>query len=121
MALRSPLFGVGFNRYPLEYESYVTGAKIYEFGERTAHSTWVLALAETGVPGFLLFVCFVLSLAWMAKRIFGKEPDLFAALMAYLVAVSFLSHTWLIYLYILGGFVVAGFRLHYRTNRGWAI
>lgn len=121
MATRSPLYGVGFNRYPKEYQVNAKGDEQYEFGERTAHSTWILALAETGLPGFLLFVAFIFTVIRMAKRIIPWEPDLFVALVAYLIAVSFLSHTWLIYLYILTGLVVAGFRMHYRSEKGWSL
>lgn len=121
MVIRSPAFGVGFGRYPKEYQGYAGDGEQYEFGERTAHSTWVLALAETGVPGLAFLLCFVLGVFRMGKRIIPTEPDLFVALLAYLIAISFLSHTYLIYPYILMGMVVAAYRVHYRSSKGWGM
>jgi O-antigen ligase len=121
MVLHNPAFGVGFGRYPREYQANAGGGEQFEFGERTAHSTWILALAETGVPGFLFFVLFVLSVMRMGIRNMREEPDLFVALIAYLIAISFLSHTYLIYPYILMAFVVAGYRIQFRSSKGWAM
>lgn len=121
MVAKNPVFGVGFGRYPKEYQSNAGGGEQFEFGERTAHSTWILALAETGLPGFLLFVCFVGSVLRMARKILPHEPDLFVSLIAYLVAISFLSHTYLIYPYILMGLVVASYRVQFRSQKGWVM
>lgn len=121
MVLRSPVLGVGFGRYPKEYQQYAGSGEQYEFGERTAHSTWILALAETGVPGLLLFVGFVAGILMMARKIIPFEPDLFVSLVAYLIAISFLSHTYLMYPYILMGLVVAAYRMQFRSKKGWAL
>ncbi|MGZ3740738.1 MAG: O-antigen ligase family protein, partial [Bdellovibrionota bacterium] len=121
MVIKSPVYGVGFGRYPKEYQSNAGEGEQFEFGERTAHSTWILALAETGVPGFVLFMAFIFSVLRMAKRVMLSEPDLFVSLIAYLIAISFLSHTYLIYPYILMGLVVAAYRMHYRSAKGWAM
>lgn len=121
MVLHNPAFGVGFGRYPKEYQANAGGGEQFEFGERTAHSTWILALAETGVPGFIFFLAFVMSVIRMGKRNMREEPDLFVALIAYLIAISFLSHTYLIYPYILMAFVVAGYRIQFRSEKGWAM
>jgi hypothetical protein len=121
MVIRSPVYGVGWNRYPKEYQQNAGDGEQFEFGERTAHSTWILALAETGIPGFLLFVTFVFSVVRMGIRIVPTEPDLFVALVAYLVAITFLSHTYLIYPYILFGLVVAAYRIRFRSDKSWRI
>lgn len=121
MVVKSPVVGVGFGRYPKEYQSNAGEGEQFEFGERTAHSTWILALAETGVPGFLLFIAFVISILRMGKRVMNTEPDLFVSLISYLIAISFLSHTYLIYPYILMGLVMAAYRMQYRSEKGWAM
>ncbi len=121
MVIRNPVFGVGFGRYPKEYQQHAGGGEQYEFGERTAHSTWVLALAETGVLGLILLLGFVLSVIGMARKIIPHEPDLFVALIAYLIAISFLSHTYLMYPYILMGLVVAAYRMQFRSAMGWKL
>ncbi len=109
MATHSPLLGVGFGGYPQNFERYTS--EFIEYGERTAHSTWVLAMAETGFPGLILIACFflwALRASWLMRE---EYPELFFATLGYGVAASFLSHTWSIYLYLLVAVVFAGTRI----------
>jgi putative inorganic carbon (HCO3(-)) transporter len=97
MVKSNPLLGVGPGNYPLLYESFSTVFE--EFGQRTAHSSWVLILSETGVPGFLLFTSlFVLGAmsAWRAKAVF---PEVLVAYTAYFIAVSILSQSYALLTY----------------------
>ncbi len=106
MAVHHPILGVGFGRYPINYESYSGDVK-YEWGQRTAHSSWVLALAESGFVGGGLFLAFFIALlkrAWARQR---TSPDLLYALIGYLVAMSFLSHTYSLYPYLLAGLILS--------------
>lgn len=105
MAIHHPIMGVGFNNYPVLYESYAPSIQ-YEWGNRTAHSTWVLALAETGVPGFLLLAALfwvTLCSAWRARR---DYPELLCSMTGYGVAMSFLSHTYTLFPYLVFSLVV---------------
>ena len=100
MAIHHPFLGVGFDEYPRTYESYSSGNRS-EWGARTAHSSWLLAFAESGVVGgclFLAFFLFVGRTAWRNRR---EHPGQLYALLGYGVAMSFLSHTYLIYPYLL--------------------
>jgi O-antigen ligase len=106
MAAHNPLLGVGFDQFPDQYMSYAVGT-IYERGRRTAHSSWLLALGESGVPGFLLFCAFFVSVVRIAWRNREKRPAQLYAVTGYGVAMTFLSHTYSLYFYILMALVLA--------------
>lgn len=106
MTVHHPIWGVGFGQYPANYETYASTVK-YEWGQRTAHSTWLLAFAESGFVGGFLFIAFfatVFRIAWIHRL---ETPDQFYALAGYGVAISFLSHTYMLYPYLLAGLVLA--------------
>jgi probable O-glycosylation ligase (exosortase A-associated) len=108
-----PLVGVGLGAYPLAHASY---ARDEEFdrsaqGQLDAHSTPLNVLAETGVPGLLLFVTLLLSTVWKAERIRRVCRErlprasvqllyLELGLAAYLVAGIFGSFALLSFLYL---------------------
>lgn len=106
MAVRHPLLGVGYGQYPRNYESHSASEK-YEWGSRTAHSSWLLALAESGFVGGFLFLAFFFSVWRSAWRRRGFRPDHLYALLGYGAAMSFLSHTYLLYPYLLAGLILA--------------
>lgn len=110
MALRNPFFGVGFNRYKFAYESYAPVESV-EWGERTAHSSWFLVLAETGFPGLCLYLAVFGIVIYQAWRLRVACPELIYAVVGYAVAISFLSHSFLIYPYILFAFAAVTYRL----------
>jgi putative inorganic carbon (HCO3(-)) transporter len=109
MAIRNPLVGVGFNDYPNQYETYLTDTNVFESGKRTAHSTWFLVLAENGLIGFFLFVSLYLFSVFKAFRMRVSNPEYLFSLISYGVAMSFLSHTYIIYPYLLFGFTIVSF------------
>jgi len=112
MARAHPLFGVGVGNYPYLYEQYTPA--FIETGNRTAHSTWVLALSETGVAGLLLLWTLygsVVSRAWTLR---GLAPHCILSTITYGIAMSFLSHTYLFLPYVFMAFVLASVR-SYRT------
>ncbi len=117
MFLQNPFLGVGMNKYPAEFENYSKN-HLYEFGNRTAHSSWVLILAETGLPGFLMFISiFVHALkgTWKARHIY---PESFLGLLGYTVTMTFLSHSYLFYPYLTLGLSFAVIRLHQKLESG---
>jgi len=118
MTLRHPIFGVGFDQYPKNYDSYSVGTK-YEWGRRTAHSSWFLAFAESGIPGGVLFVSFfviVLKTAWRNRQ---QWPEHLYALVGYGVVMSFLSHTYVMYIFLLAGLILASDSLKERSEDGF--
>ena len=95
MAIRNPVFGVGLDQFPKNYGMY-GAANFSEGGDRTAHSSWILILSETGFPGlFFLLIIYLLAInrGWLlADRI----PELLLCLLGYGVTMSFLLiSTWL--------------------------
>jgi putative inorganic carbon (HCO3(-)) transporter len=115
MAVHNPLLGVGFDQYPDNYMDYAVGT-IYERGHRTAHSSWFLALGESGFVGFGLFCAFFVSVARVAWRNRLKRPAQLYAVAGYGVAMSFLSHTYSLYLYLLMALVLASSGVNERAR-----
>lgn len=109
MALKQPILGVGFGSYPLEFERYAPEI-LYEWGERTAHSTWILILAETGFVGAFIFLSLfktVCQAAWQGRH---ERPELLYSLVAYSTCMSFLSHSYTIFPWFLFGLILAASR-----------
>jgi O-antigen ligase len=100
MALYNPVFGVGYNNFPNRFEAYADEIK-YEYGKRTAHSTWILALAESGFPGFALLVTLFFLAFRDAFQLRSEHPYLIYSMIGYCTAITFLSHTYILYPYIL--------------------
>lgn len=100
MALKSPVWGQGFGRYPYEFERFTTMI-VHEWGLRTAHSSWVLVLAETGCIGLLLFSIIHLKIFQAAWTLRTRQPALLLSLSGYSITILFLSHTWLMFPWIL--------------------
>jgi O-antigen ligase len=115
MAVHDPFLGVGFNQFPENYMSYAVGT-IYERGKRTAHSSWFLALGESGFIGFFFFCAFFISVARIAWHNRGKRPAQLYAVAGYGVAMSFLSNTYTQYFYLLMALVLASASVKPRIN-----
>jgi putative inorganic carbon (HCO3(-)) transporter len=110
MAFQHPLFGVGFNAYPMLYEEYAT-EPVIEKGYMTAHSAWVLVLAEAGFPGLFLFAALFFTVMRQAWQIRFEYPEYFCSMVGYGITITFLSHTYLIYIYILFALVTTARRV----------
>ena len=117
MAAHNPLFGVGYAQHPEQYMSYAVG-HIYERGNRTAHSSWFLALGESGVVGFVLFVGFFVGVVKVAWKNRGQRPAQLYSVAGYGVAMSFLSHTYAHYFYTLMALVLASDGVAERAKSG---
>jgi O-antigen ligase/polysaccharide polymerase Wzy-like membrane protein len=67
-------FGVGTGGYSLAWANLGTIEGLSGYGQgytRAAHSGWIKTLSENGIPGLLLFACYVLSFtiaAWRRRR-----------------------------------------------------
>lgn len=117
MVLTSPVWGVGMNNYPRRYEQFTS--VFHEWGERTAHSTWVLFMSETGFVGLALFCALYFTAFGRLWRHRKAAPDLVLAMVAYGVAMSFLSHSYTIFPYLLVFTALAAARiLKMQTGKG---
>ena len=104
MATHYPILGVGFGNYPNQYENYA-GEIAYEWGKRTAHSSWILVLAESGFMGcYFFFMIFRRSFqsAWTRRK---SQPELLYSLIGYTTSITFLSHSYTIFPMILASLV----------------
>jgi hypothetical protein len=111
MGAKNPVFGVGYNRYQDMFESYATEI-LYEWGHRTAHNSWILAFAETGLTGVVLFATVFFSAFRASWRVFPRAPEFMLAMTGYGICITFLSHTYLLYPYMLYGLVGCADRLY---------
>lgn len=106
MAVRNPVFGVGYKGFPLRFEAYAP-TMLFEWGYRTAHSTWFLILAETGFVGFGLFCLCYFFIFKQGLYIRKEYPYVFFSFFAYSIAMSFLSHSYSLYPYLIFSIVLA--------------
>lgn len=102
MAARNPLFGVGFWGFNKNFSTYAVGGDTGTEGkEMTAHSAWVQVMAETGYIGFFAFVAlwgYAAYRSWLVRK---SDPEYFTSIMGYGAAITFLSHAYQLYPYIL--------------------
>ena len=110
MAVYNPILGVGMGRYPNEYENY-SSEHLYEFGQRTAHNSWILIFAETGFLGIFLFGGIFLYALKEAFHLRVVYPEVFLSLFGYMIAMTFLSHSYLFYPYLILGVAFAIIRI----------
>ena len=111
MAVYNPIFGVGFTRFPHNFERYASKI-VGEYGKRTAHSSWILALAEGGWIGFFLFSAFYgIGAIWHGIKLIPDDPTWLYGAVGYGTAISFLSHTYLLFPYMFVAAVTAAFTL----------
>lgn len=115
MTRHSPILGVGFQQFPKRFDDFATS--FIETGERTAHNSWILAMGETGLPGFALFTGLMLTILLYAWRIRAQYPVLFVTFVSYLFTMTFLSHTYLFLPYLLAGWVLGGVRVVSERSR----
>jgi hypothetical protein len=99
MARANPLFGVGLGSFERMYNLY--SPLFIEKGSKAAHSSWILALAEGSIVGFIFFVYLMWRSLITSWRNRFHHPGLFISTVAYLIAISFLTHTYLILPYFL--------------------
>lgn len=117
MGLRNPFLGVGYGNYSANLLTYTDGHVGTEGINKTAHSTWLLALAETGVAGFLFYIAiwsYALKSSWSMRF---DHPEFFVAIMSYGLTISFLSHTYMLYPYILLGLSIGLGQFYTKTQQ----
>jgi putative inorganic carbon (hco3(-)) transporter len=98
MVVDHPFFGIGMGGFGPSYERYTPS--FVEWGSRTAHSSWLLALAEGGPIALILYVILYLSGLWASWHVRKQRPELFLCIIGYGVTMSFLSHTYLLLPYL---------------------
>lgn len=107
----NPVNGVGLGAYEQAHEVHAASNPEWAFarGPRDVHNTYLNVLAETGVPGFLLFLGLLGSVLWKVARARRTAREdaakhqlryLEIGLYAYLFASVFATYNHLIFLYL---------------------
>jgi hypothetical protein len=117
MGSLNPVFGVGFNEFPANLETYAT-VMPDEQGQHTAHSAWILAFAESGPVGLILF----LSMFWFgwlkpAARLRSRQSAWLYAGVMYGASITFLSHTYLMFPYVMVAIIGAAYAVESAAAR----
>jgi putative inorganic carbon (hco3(-)) transporter len=74
MVKAHPFLGVGFGRFPELITSYVT---VDLKTVRDAHNTYMITVAELGLPGLALLLTTLASLFWVGNSVLRCHPDPF--------------------------------------------
>lgn len=112
MAIRQPVLGVGYDNFPLRLLEFTNGHVGTEGKYKTIHSTWLLALAESGFPGFIFYMgiwLFCLKASWNMRVV---HPEYILAVLSYGTAITFLSHTYMLYPWILLALITASSKFY---------
>lgn len=108
MAIRNPFFGVGFWGFNENFANYAIGGDTGSEGTHmTAHSSWVLTVAEGGPVALILFLSLWLYTFFLSFKLINIFPEYFFSICGYGTAMSFLSHTYLLYPYILLALIIS--------------
>jgi O-antigen ligase len=114
MLRANPVLGVGLFNYPKYYDQFTSS--FFEYGSRTAHSSWILLMAETGLPGLFLLIALFLSVWWMAWKTRKDHPELILLLVGYGINMSLLSHSYLFLPYLVFSLILASARIAIRSR-----
>jgi len=107
MAIRNPVFGVGFWGFNRNFQSYaIDGNTGSEGTHMTAHSSWIQVMAENGFIALFLFVSLWAYALKRSYEIRKDEPEYLMSLVGYGVAMTFLSHAYLLFPYILSALAI---------------
>jgi O-antigen ligase len=117
MVMRRPVLGVGFGRFPDNFDAYSSNPVFW--GRHETHNSYIKAVSETGLLGFVPFMALIVLAVVDARRLeregrpsprglgralrLGMLPNL----AGFLVSAFFLSQCWGWFLYILVAQVAA--------------
>jgi len=116
MGTKSPIFGVGYGEFTPRFFEFADGMVGSEGAHKTVHSTWILAWAESGAVGFLFYfgvwLC-ALKAGWIMRH---DRPEYILGLLSYGMAITFLSHTYMLYPYILLALTIASGQFYLKSK-----
>jgi hypothetical protein len=110
MGVRNPILGVGYWGFRDNLSSYILDGDSATESKMTAHSSWILPFAEGGFVAFMSYILlwsYGFFCAWQIRK---SEPEYFMSLAGYAVTCTFLSHTYLLYPFILLGLVITHYQ-----------
>lgn len=101
MGVKNFILGVGYSNFQLRLFEYTDGHVGSEGRYKTVHSNWLLPLAESGIPGFIFYMGIWITCAIYSWRMRQDHPEFLMAIASYGVAITFLTHTYMLYPWIL--------------------
>lgn len=101
MGAKNPVLGVGYGNFQVKLFEYTDGHVGSEGRYKTVHSNWLLPLAETGVLGFVFYISIWITSLLYSWRMRKEHPEFIMAIASYGVAITFLTHTYMLYPWIL--------------------
>ncbi len=126
MTASNPLTGVGIKNFAPQFQSY---SPVWVAREMDVHNTWLGVMAETGVPGFIIFMSLIVTLWRVLLRLMRRQSDgeddhilaafslaLLAALAGFCVSGTFLTQGFTWPIYILVGLTIALTRAAHATR-----
>jgi len=112
MGAKYPLLGVGYNNFQLRLLEFTDGHVGSEGRFKTVHSNWLLPWAETGLPGFLFYVGIWITCAFYSWQMRKVHPEFMMSIASYGVAITFLTHTYMLYPWILLAIVTSSMKFY---------
>jgi O-antigen ligase len=107
MGVKSPLFGVGYGEFTPRFFEFADGMVGSEGAYKTVHSTWILAWAESGAVGFMFYLGVWLCAIRAGWNMRFDRPEYILGILSYGMSITFLSHTYMLYPYILIAVTIA--------------
>lgn len=97
MSAEKPLFGWGPATYQFVYAPYQIASEktaiSTNYGEvGNAHSEYLGALADTGIPGMVLYLVLVISILYHAVNLYNKSSDKQSALLALTLITGLMTY-----------------------------
>ncbi|CAN0000562.1 unnamed protein product, partial [Chrysoparadoxa australica] len=112
MGLKNPVLGVGYSNFQVKLFTYTDGHVGSEGRYKTVHSNWLLPWAETGIPGFFLYMGIWITCLFYAWKMRFAHPEFIMAIASYGVAITFLTHTYMLYPWILLAIISASIKFY---------
>ena len=117
MGLKNPILGVGYSNFQMKLFEYTDGHVGSEGRYKTVHSNWILPWAESGIPGFILYMSIWITCLFYSWRLRFAHPEFIMALASYGVAITFLTHTYMLYPWILLAIITSSIKFNSSNAR----
>ncbi len=117
MGAKYPVFGVGYSNFQLRLLEFTDGHVGSEGRFKTVHSNWLLPWAETGVLGFASYMGIWLTCLFYSWQMRKVHPEFIMGITSYGVAITFLTHTYMLYPWILLAIVTASMKFYRKESK----
>jgi len=117
MGMKYPILGVGYSNFQMRLFEFTDGHVGSEGRFKTVHSNWLLPWAETGIPGFILYMGIWMTCLLYSWRMRFVHPEFIMAIASYGVAITFLTHTYMLYPWILLAIISSSMKFYRKEQK----